>query len=136
MKAADIITLAKKISAGQSVDDPNIVKVACGGRYQSDVFKALNFSRAPIPYGGPYFEHVGVYGYSMKILCEIVQYPMPEYAKSENLEQLAWMDAGKVIGVAIRELGELISINTPEDLEQFRQYLDNLPPTYTYHGTN
>ena len=63
---ADIATPITKIDSDAYIRD-SVVKVACTfvtGEYA----KAHYFSRAIIPYGGPYYQHVGVYVYKMKTL--------------------------------------------------------------------
>lgn len=74
---------------------PSRVKVvdAPGGR-------ALYFSRAPVPHGGPYRLHVGVYAFRGDVVARCAACDPGRLAASEGLEQLAWLEAGIAIGVA------------------------------------
>ena len=62
--------------------------------------RALYFSRAPVPHGGPYWLHLGVYAFTPRGLARCVAAPSDGLAASERLEQLAWLEAGIAMGVA------------------------------------
>lgn len=113
----DIATLATPLSGDAT--DPNRVKVVISERHE-----ALYFSRSPIPYGGPYYKHIGLYAYRMDVLKRIVQLPPAPLELTERLEQLRWLDAGYTIRVALTP-HETIGIDTPADLHEAEQYLLN-----------
>jgi 3-deoxy-manno-octulosonate cytidylyltransferase (CMP-KDO synthetase) len=116
---ADIATLVFPISK-ESSNDSNIVKCAFGkdGR-------ALYFSRSPIPHGGPYFKHVGLYAYRPKALIKFVKALPSKLEKIESLEQLRAMEIGLSIHVVEVETANH-GIDTPEQLEMARKLLKKL----------
>ncbi|MFP4691233.1 MAG: 3-deoxy-manno-octulosonate cytidylyltransferase [Bacteroidales bacterium] len=119
-----IISLMKEIRCQTDIHNPNVVKVVCG---QSG--NALYFSRSPIPFirgessastpPQTYFKHLGMYGYRIRTLEEIVALPAGKLEQLESLEQLRWLEYGYPIFMEITEL-ENTSIDTPEDLERIQ----------------
>ena len=107
-KECDIATLSLPLLEGAG--DPNIVKVVVdsGGR-------ALYFSRSPIPHGGPWRAHVGLYAYSAEVLKTIERLPPSRLEQLERLEQLRYLEAGLLI-VVKETAGDPLGIDTPEDL--------------------
>jgi 3-deoxy-manno-octulosonate cytidylyltransferase (CMP-KDO synthetase) len=123
----DIATLAKSIDNQADIENPNVVKVVfgAGGR-------AVYFSRSPIPYlrgvarnawaeSGPFFKHIGLYGYKTNVLLDIAKLAPSRLEKLESLEQLRWLENGYSIGVAETNL-ETIGIDTPEDLAKIKVF--------------
>ncbi|SMC09645.1 3-deoxy-manno-octulosonate cytidylyltransferase [Nitratiruptor tergarcus] len=100
----------------QAKDDPNRVKVVVDGAGY-----ALYFSRSQIPYPRSSLKnikiHLGLYGYTKKMLerfCALQQAPLEEI---EKLEQLRALYHGYKI--AIKEVkSQSIGIDTPEDLQK------------------
>jgi 3-deoxy-manno-octulosonate cytidylyltransferase (CMP-KDO synthetase) len=114
-------TLVKKITQRDDLINPNVVKVVFDRNY-----KALYFSRHPIPYsrgtkprewlsGTNYYKHIGIYGYRTGILNSITQLPVSLLEKAESLEQLRWLENGYPIHVKETDY-ESIAIDTPGDL--------------------
>lgn len=98
--------------------DPNVVKVTL------NVFDmALYFSRSPIPHGGFNFacKHIGIYGYMKNVLADLPY--TSNYQRSENLEQLSWIENGHTIKM-IRINNKTIGIDTPKDIDDFKAILD------------
>lgn len=95
-------------------DDPARVKVVC------DDGRAVRFSRSPVPAGGPYRVHVGIYGFGPGWLARCAAAPITDGARAEDLEQVAWLDAGIAIHIdrVDRSTG---SVDTPEDLAEVRR---------------
>lgn len=130
----DIATLIKPYDKGVKYDilaDPNCVKcvVAADGR-------ALYFSRSVIPYLRgedrdewssiqTYYKHLGVYAYRTKVLDEITSLEQSTLEKAESLEQLRWLENGKVIRTAVTEI-ETVGIDTPEDLHNAELFLNTM----------
>jgi 3-deoxy-manno-octulosonate cytidylyltransferase (CMP-KDO synthetase) len=81
--------------------------------------RALYFSRAPIP--GDL--HLGLYGFEAAALLEVAALPRGPLATAEDLEQLAWLEAGHSIDVARVDRATL-SIDTPDDLARARALVD------------
>lgn len=115
-----IISLKKEIRSQEDIQNPNVVKVVC-----DHSGNALYFSRYPIPFireesltptpPNTHFKHIGMYGYRVRALKEIVALPAGRLGQLESLEQLRWLEYGYKIYLEITEL-ESISIDTPEDL--------------------
>ncbi len=115
-------TLAKRIEKEEDFYNPNIVKVVFDKKGY-----ALYFSRSPIPFDRDKFlkgasninfmyKHIGIYGYSLKILCEFVKLPPSILEKVESLEQLRALENGIRIKVGLTEY-DSFGIDTPQDLE-------------------
>lgn len=115
-------TLAKKVEKEEDFRNPNIVKVV----FDKNGY-ALYFSRSPIPFDREKFikgfsnnnfmyKHIGIYGYSVKILKNFVSLPQSRLEKIESLEQLRALENGIKIKVSITEY-DSFGIDTPEDLE-------------------
>ncbi len=98
--------------------DPHRVKVIVAGE------RALWFSRAAIPVGGPWWQHVGVYGFAPGALAAAVAAP-PGGSAGEDLEQLAWLEAGLEIAVDLVDDAPP-GVDTPEQLAIVEARLDRL----------
>ncbi len=103
--------------------DPNRVNVVVDREW-----KALYFSRAPIPFirdidtegDRPYYlRHLGLYAYRQDFLQTFVALPPGRLEKIEKLEQLRVLENGYSIGVA-RVTEAPIEVDTPEDLDAVR----------------
>lgn len=110
---APIATLATQLLP-EHRHDPSVVKVVSDrdGR-------ALYFSRAPIPGD----RHLGLYGFRAEALQRVAYLRRGPLSIAEDLEQLAWLEAGWPIAVApSAPLGP--SIDTPEDLIAAEAWLE------------
>ena len=115
-----IVSLVKKISSKEELENPNVVKAV-----KSIDGKALYFSRTAIPFMRnaeadfrnqfSFFRHIGLYGFKTKTLLEIATLPSSPLELAESLEQLGWMENGHEIHLTETEI-ETLSIDTPEDL--------------------
>ncbi len=127
-----IATLAKRLSDWQDVKNQNIVKVVFGKNGQ-----AIYFSRHAIPFvrgvemgekwleNQLFFKHIGLYGYRISALKQIIKLKSSSLEMAESLEQLRWLEAGLKIGIQETEY-ETIGIDVPEDLEKIDlQNIDN-----------
>ncbi len=88
--------------------------------------RALYFSRATVPYNGPYYNHVGVYCFRSESLRRFVNFPQSYLEKIERLEQLRALENGMTVGISVIDKASPISIDTYEDLEKARQYAKDL----------
>lgn len=123
----ELATLVKRIESQSQLINPNVVKVVF-----SKTHEALYFSRSPIPYWRghehdwvhhhQYYKHLGMYAYRTDILAKITQLKVSALERAESLEQLRWLENGFTLKVAETSI-ETVGIDTPEDLEQARQYL-------------
>ena len=118
----DISTLATPIK-DESYRCPSTVKpVISFDDFESKRGRALYFSRSAIPYGGPYYNHVGIYCFRAKSLAKFVSLPQSSLEKSEKLEQLRALENGMTVGITVVDKDSPISIDTYEDLEKARVY--------------
>ena len=113
---AEIITLMTKLDPSKTAD-PNRVKVVTDRRGL-----ALYFSRSIIPCGGTCFLHLGLYVYRVGFLKMFSKLPSAPLERAERLEQLRALEHGYRIRVVEVE-SESWGIDTPEDLERFRNFL-------------
>jgi 3-deoxy-manno-octulosonate cytidylyltransferase (CMP-KDO synthetase) len=123
----DIATLIRPIGDVAELQNPNIVKVVV-----NRAFKALYFSRSPIPYvrdqhqGGiattHYYAHLGLYAYGSEVLEKLVKLPPSGLEVAESLEQLRWLEHGFGIQTAITPY-HTQGVDTPEDLDTIRKKL-------------
>ena len=83
--------------------------------------KALYFSRMAIPFGGPFYKHIGIYGFRSETLEKFVSLPQSKLEKSERLEQLRALENGMTIGIKVLlDIEYPISVDTNDDLDQAR----------------
>lgn len=122
---AVMATLMVRIRNQEEIKNPNVVKVV------TDKYGyALYFSRVPIPHyreekGSPkqiYYRHLGLYAYTKDFLFIFRNLPISKLEKAEKLEQLRALENGYRIRV-IETKYDTIGIDTPEDLQAARQYL-------------
>jgi len=122
-KNYNIATLASEIFEKTKIANPNIVKVAMT-KYKSNIFRAIYFSRAPIPFGSKkYYEHVGIYGYKPEALKNFISCKSSKLEQSEKLEQLRVLENSENIFVGIIK-NPPISIDTPKDLKKLKKKLN------------
>ena len=117
----ELASLVRAFPNKQEVQDPNKVKVVFNKQMH-----ALYFSRSPIPFdrtqGGPdYYQHIGIYGYKVDTLAQLVRSEPSSLEKAESLEQLRWLENGHFIKLGITSL-ESMGVDTPEDLERAREF--------------
>jgi len=126
-------TLAYPIHDAQTLFDPHTVKVVT----DADGY-ALYFSRAPIPWhrdepfgmhgplpqGGRFLQHIGLYAYRLAFLARFVSWRSPPLELAESLEQLRVLWHGEAIHViqALEEPGP--GVDTPADVERVLRYLE------------
>jgi len=87
---------------------------------------AIYFSRSVVPFGGPYYHHVGIYCFRSEALEKFVSLPQSYLEKTEKLEQLRGIENGMAIGIKLIDIDSPISVDTPEDLERARAYFNDL----------
>lgn len=120
----DITTLGAPIK-DDSYQLNNVVKIAAA--LEDDSYgRALYFSRSPIPFGGPYYHHVGLYCFRAEALERFANLPQSRLEKIEKLEQLRALENGMSIGVAILDKPCPISVDTADDLEAARKYFASI----------
>jgi 3-deoxy-manno-octulosonate cytidylyltransferase (CMP-KDO synthetase) len=80
---------------------------------------ALYFSRAPIPSGGPYRLHLGLYAFRVEALLDFADLPPGLLEQQERLEQLRLLEHGRRLRVVPVDRHSP-SVDTPEDLALVR----------------
>lgn len=133
-----IATLVKKITNGDDLFNPNVVKVVLSQAVINEVYNALYFSRSPIPFVRDavqeqwleqhnFYKHIGLYAFSRSFAIE--DYPTINTGilqDIEKLEQLQWLENN----IAIRALETSLTtpnIDTPEDLKKALLWLEKNP---------
>lgn len=111
------VTAASPILVLETVESEDTVKVVV-----DRMGRALYFSRAPIPSRGPWLKHLGVYGFTKEVLKEYARHEAGILTKSEDLEQLRWLEIGNQIQVVLVD-EVLPSIDTPAQLATMRSLL-------------
>lgn len=120
----EIATLVKLIRDEKELWNTNKPKVLM----DEDDF-AIYFSRQCIPYLREvekekwlevfnFYKHIGMYAYRPHTLREICALKPSRLERAEGLEQLRWIEGGYKIKTAITD-EEALSVDSPEDLEQF-----------------
>lgn len=131
---AAIATCASPISNGNTLFNPNAVKVVCDASN-----KALYFSRAPIPWardalaagkqclasGLPAWHHIGLYAYRVHFLQRFSTLPEGQLERFEALEQLRALENGYEIVVHKCSERPSAGVDTPEDLQRVRELFTN-----------
>jgi 3-deoxy-manno-octulosonate cytidylyltransferase (CMP-KDO synthetase) len=123
-----LATLIKRVTSAEVLFNPNSPKVIV----DSENF-AIYFSRHAIPYlrgadqndwltRHSYYQHIGIYGYTVAALSEITRLQPSLLEKAESLEQLRWLEHGYSIKTALTTL-ETVAIDTPSDLENILKKL-------------
>jgi 3-deoxy-D-manno-octulosonate cytidylyltransferase len=113
-----IASLLLPIHDVERINNPNCVKVVVDKQ-----FRALYFSRSPIPYYRDTtmtqiaYQHIGVYAFRKDTLLRFTKMPVSELEKIEKLENLRMLENGIPIHMAVvNHVG--ISIDTQEDFER------------------
>jgi 3-deoxy-manno-octulosonate cytidylyltransferase (CMP-KDO synthetase) len=120
----DLASLKVQITDKQAIENPNNVKVI------TDVNNlAIYFSRSVIPFHRDtdidvkYYKHKGVYAFRKQALLDFYNTPMTPLEASEKIEAIRYQEIGKKIKMVETTI-EAVGIDTPEDLEKAKKYLD------------
>ncbi len=119
-----VASLMHRIEDQEQLQNPNIVKLVVDRNNFS-----LLFSRSCIPYRRnqetivTYWRHIGVYAYRKNALLQFVQWPISVLENIEKLEQLRYLENGIPLKMVVTEYSG-IGIDTPEDLERARRFLE------------
>jgi len=110
------------ITAPDEAAQDSVVKMA-GTPLGPGRFRALYFSRAPIPWGpGPLYHHIGLYVWRRDALNIFVGLPPSPLEMREKLEQLRALEAGlRIDAVLVDDIP--LGVDTPADLERARALL-------------
>lgn len=116
-EGVDVVTAAAWVADASS---PDVVKVVCDARGD-----ALYFSRSPVPHGGPFLQHLGVYAYRRAALDRFVTTSPGPLERIERLEQLRVLEHGGRIRVVVVEQAHP-SVDTAADLARVRAHFEEL----------
>lgn len=124
--AASIGTVATPIKTPADIVDPNVVKTVLD--FDGN---ALYFSRAPVPWVRDtanklqvrHLKHLGLYVFQRDALLEYPTLPQGELERSEQLEQLRWLENGWRVRVAEVE-HDAVSVDVPEDVARVEKLLE------------
>lgn len=122
---ADMVTPVLRIDSVEVLESDSTVKVVV----KSDG-TALYFSRSPIPYvrdvtrqnwtrSADFWLHIGTYAFRREALLEYMTWTAGPLEKSEKLEQLRFLEAGKKI-LTFQTRHHSMAVDTPNDLERVR----------------
>jgi 3-deoxy-manno-octulosonate cytidylyltransferase (CMP-KDO synthetase) len=119
----DIGTVAAEITLDEERTSTSVNKAVVAWEQPAELRgRALYFTKAPAPTGGPMFHHIGIYSYRPEALARFVSLPQSPLEKMEKLEQLRALEAGMRIDVARVDTVPL-GVDTPADLERARLLL-------------
>jgi len=114
----DISTLTVPLEPHE-FDDPSKVKIALSLQTGSDIGRVLYVSRNLIPSGeGPFYHHIGIYGFRRKALNRFVSLPVDPLEAREKLEQIRALADGMRIDAKILNSSTPFGVDTPADLER------------------
>lgn len=135
---ADLSTAGVPIRELAILEDPSNVKIVMAGMDATENGRAVYFSRSVVPHvrgGGTaeslaseppiFWHHIGLYAYRRDFLQWFASHPPSVLEKTEKLEQLRAVEAGKRIAVA-RVARGTPGIDTLEDFEAFRSRIENV----------
>lgn len=120
IQAASLVQIIKE---QELIHNPNNVKVIL----DKNQF-AIYFSRSPIPYKRaidtpiPYYKHIGIYAFRRQMLIDFTKIPQGPLEQAEMLENLRFIENRIPIKMIICDYKN-VGIDTPEDLEIARQFL-------------
>jgi len=120
----DLASLKVEITDQEEIENPNNVKVI------TDQFGfALYFSRSVIPFHRDkqlvvkYYKHKGIYAFRKQALIDFYHMDLTPLEASEKIEAIRYLEVGKKIKM-IETTVESVGIDTPEDLEKAKKYLN------------
>jgi 3-deoxy-manno-octulosonate cytidylyltransferase (CMP-KDO synthetase) len=128
---APMATLAVSIDDEHEIFNPNAVKVVMDKEGH-----ALYFSRATIPWDRDGFaqqpkqwqhtflRHIGIYAYRAGFIRKYVNWSVSPLEQIESLEQLRVLWHGEKIHIAVAVETPPAGVDTAEDLEKVRRYLE------------
>ena len=128
---AEVATVATAVKVPGDIMDPNVVKTVLD--FDEN---ALYFSRAPIPWVRDsaahvlvrHLKHLGLYCFDRRALLEYPTLPQGQLERTEQLEQLRWLENGWKIRVAEVEQ-DAISVDVPADVERVEKLLRAASPS-------
>lgn len=120
---AALVGTVKTPALEADIANPNAVKVVTDSSG-----RALYFSRATVPFDRDgtrprYYKHLGLYAYRKEALDRFVALPQSSLEKTEQLEQLRFLENGIPIFVGETPY-DTVGVDTEEDLERASEILN------------
>ena len=125
---SDMASLVAEIKDPREIDNPNVVKAIVSwdeaSTKQEKVGRGLYFTRAAAPSGdGPYYHHIGIYGFTNKALIKYVNLKRSKLELERNLEQMRVLDNNMKIHVGLANSLPL-SVDTEKDLQEIKKNME------------
>jgi 3-deoxy-manno-octulosonate cytidylyltransferase (CMP-KDO synthetase) len=112
-----VATLVRKCQDGEH-NNMNVVKCVFNNLSK----KAIYFSRQAVPTGPDRYAHVGIYGYHRHYLLAFGNLHIGTLEKTENLEQLRWIE--NEIPIFVEKTNYIsVGVDSPEDLEHVKRLI-------------
>ena len=112
----DVITLSSDFHSKNDLLDENCVKVQINeDSYANDFYRISDKKNLK--------KHIGIYGYTLKVLRKIVNFDPSERELTNKLEQLRFLDHGLNIYVSYYDKNIPHGIDTQEDLINARKHI-------------
>ena len=116
--SCDVITVSNQLTSDDDLNNPNCVLVEVDSKNYATKFSRLEKLNNPK-------RHVGIYGYSFKILKELVKLEPTKNEVKYKLEQLRFTENGFSIYVSNYDNEIPNGIDTPEDVKNANIYLSD-----------
>lgn len=122
-EGAPIATLVKRITRLEDLENISVVKAVLGANAEVKEFSRKiaaskeTLNRPDFLTNTPCFKHIGIYGYKVSVLKEIVKLQPHPDEQLHSLEQLRWLKNGYQIK-ARKTAFETTAVDTPDDLEK------------------
>lgn len=126
-EGTDMSTAGVPLKSVEEWLNPNCVKVVTSKN------KALYFSRAAVPFNRDFpknipidivYRHLGIYAYKSEVLKKWADLELSNLENVEKLEQWRALENGWSIAVHVAKETNSIAVDTAEDLDRLRKYLN------------
>ena len=115
----DVITLSSDLHSNNDLLDESCVKVEVNKhKYANDFYRISESDNLK--------KHIGIYGYSLKVLRKIINFDPSKRELDHKLEQLRFLDNGLNIYVTHYDKNIPHGIDTEEDLINARKYMKDV----------
>ena len=121
MNTSNIVTAAHKIVNREIIDNPNCVKAIVDDQsFAKDFVRNIEYVD-----GASYYQHIGIYGYSMATLQKLVSLKPTLNEIERKLEQLRFLDNGYKIKISKFNINIPPGIDTEDDVKTAIKYINN-----------
>ena len=121
MNTSSIVTAAHKIVNREIIANPNCVKAIIDDQsFAKDFVRNIEYVD-----GASYYQHIGIYGYSMATLQKLVSLKPTLNEIERKLEQLRFLDNGYKIKISKFNINIPPGIDTEDDVKTAIKYINN-----------